>query len=56
MEIYENGDKQVATRENGLLKENSSDQVEKHRLLSVPRYEGLIGQIFRQQTVTRPTC
>ena len=56
MEIYENADKQVAARENGHFKENGCDQVEKQRLLSVPRYEGLIGQISRQQTVTRPTC
>ena len=46
MEIYESADKQVAALENGHFKENGCDQVEKQRLLSVPRYEGLIGQIL----------
>ena len=46
MEIYESGNKQVAARENGHFKENGCNEVEKQRLLSVPRYEDLIGQII----------
>ena len=46
MEIYESADRLVAARENGHFKENGCDQVEKQRLLSVPRYEELIGQII----------
>ena len=46
MDISKSADKQVVTGENGHLKENGSNQVEKQRLLSVPRYEGLIGQII----------
>ena len=46
MDISKGADKQVVTGENGHMKENGCNEVEKQRLLSVPRYEGLIGQII----------